>query len=136
MSNTKLTECLPKNVYEKNYEILHQICPNIYERLLAGDIDLSNENHIQLKIELLKKQNNYYDITISHNFVENGDVVPDPEFILRLYPKYELVEIVQYQDRFGIRYVYLPNGKIDPKAKIELNHYFSTWVSQINIHEH
>lgn len=70
-------------------------------------------------------------IALSHYFKMNGDMVPDPDMEIRIYPEMKMAEALAYQDSFGYRQVYPEPGKVDLKAKKDLNVFLNQWLSNI-----
>ena len=72
---------------------------------------------------------NHYSLT--HYFEQNGDLCPDPDMEIRVFPKEKIAEALSYQDSFGYRVVYPEPGKIDIRAKKELNQFLDMWLSNL-----
>ena len=63
--------------------------------------------------------------------VNSGDMIADPDMEVALYPSRQMAEALSYQDCFGYRQVYPEPGKINPRAKKELNSFLNQWLSNI-----
>lgn len=70
-------------------------------------------------------------IALSHYYKQNGDMVPDPDMEVRIYPEMKIAEALTYQDSFGYQQVYPIPGKVDLRAKKELNVFLNQWLSNI-----
>lgn len=68
--------------------------------------------------------------SLSHYCEQNGDLVPDPDMEIRVFPDMRMAEALTYQDGFGFRRVY-EDGKIDAAAKKELNAFLERWLSNL-----
>ena len=71
-----------------------------------------------------------YDIALAHNYIQNGDVMADPDMEIRIYPEVRYAEALTYQlDGLGIfQRVYPEPGKVYPKIKRELNQFLNQWM--------
>ncbi|MCG7850541.1 MAG: hypothetical protein MIO93_15395, partial [ANME-2 cluster archaeon] len=58
-------------------------------------------------------------IAIAHNYIQNGDVMADPDMEIKIIPKMKMVEALSFQqDNMGIyQQVYLEDGNYYPKLK-------------------
>jgi hypothetical protein len=72
-------------------------------------------------------------ISMAHNFVQNGDLMADPDMEIRIYPYAGFVEALTYQqDSLGIYQVVYPEpGKVYPKLKKDLNRFLNQWLSNL-----
>jgi hypothetical protein len=72
-------------------------------------------------------------ISLAHNFVQNGDLMADPDMEIRIYPYAGFVEALTYQlDSLGIYQVVYPEpGKVYPKLKKDLNKFLNQWLSNL-----
>jgi hypothetical protein len=78
------------------------------------------EGHKERTGGLLPILARYFEIT--------GDLVPDPDTQIRVYPATKMAEALIYQDQFGYREVYPEPGKVNVAAKKDLNHFLSQWL--------
>ena len=71
-----------------------------------------------------------YNIALAHNYIQNGDVMADPDMEIRIYPKARYAEALSYQlDGLGIYQVVYPEpGKVYPKLKKDLNTFLNQWL--------
>ena len=72
-------------------------------------------------------------ISMAHNFIQNGDLMADPDMEIRIYPDLKAVEALTYQlDSLGIYQVVYPEpGKVFPKRKTELNRFLNQWLTNL-----
>ncbi|MCK9592902.1 MAG: DUF1249 domain-containing protein [Methanoregula sp.] len=72
-------------------------------------------------------------ISIAHNFIQNGDVMADPDMEIRIYPELKAVEALTYQlDSLGIfQCVYPEPSRVYPKRKTELNRFLNQWLTNL-----
>jgi len=121
-----------KNIFELNYMKLHKILPSISE--VSSDkkeVELTSQLQEKYSVQFISFTAEYYDISLSHYITENNDLIPDPEFVLRIYPNLKMMEVIQYQDKFGIQKAYHSNRRINPEIKININQYFGKWLDQV-----
>ena len=94
----------------------------------GGMMDLNYDHLGCRKLDL----GNYvsYDIALAHNYIQNGDVMADPDMEIRIYPEIKYAEALTYQlDGLGIfQQVYPEPGKVYPKLKRELNQFLNQWL--------
>ena len=116
-------------VYETNYRKLENlgiiqdgvIAIHEYAKLKSGA-------YVDLSIDRLSSNK----LAMAHNYIQNGDVVPDPDMTLKVYPESKMVEVLSYQDSMGYREVYPEEGKVNLRAKQELNAFLGIWLSNLS----
>lgn len=86
---------------------------------------------MELNIDLLHEDEESVTIALSHYFKQNGDMIPDPDMEVRIYPQMKMAEALTYQDSFGYRQVYPAPSQVYLKAKKDLNIFLSQWLSYI-----
>lgn len=74
-----------------------------------------------------------FKISLAHNFIQNGDLMADPDMEIRIYPYAGFIEALSYQlDSMGIYQVVYPEpGKVYPKRKKELNRFLNQWLTNL-----
>ena len=94
----------------------------------GGMMDLNYDNLGTRKLDLGNYVN--YDIALAHNYIQNGDVMADPDMEIRIYPEARYAEALTYQlDGLGIfQQVYPEPGKVYPKLKKDLNIFLNQWL--------
>ncbi len=110
-------------IYNRIYSKLEAL--GIFE--VKGSIHLKSSGFMDLVIEKLGDK--HYSLT--HYYEQNGDLCPDPDMEVKVYPDTKMAEALSYQDSFGYRCVYPELGKVDIKAKKELNIFLDKWLSNI-----
>lgn len=128
-------DLFPLNIFEENYQKLNKILINGFNDLAKneGEIWLIPQLAEQYSIQILSLTQEKLDIALTHYYTNNGDLVLDPEFVLRVYPELKILEVMQYHDKFGIQKSYHSDGRINPEIKIQLNQYFGRWVDMLNV---
>lgn len=115
-------------IYEINYRKLEnlgiiqdgKIAIAEYEKLKSG-------SYMDLSIDRISSNK----LAIAHNHIQNGDVVPDPDMTLKVYLESKMVEALTYQDSMTYTVVYPEEGKVNPRAKKELNDFLGQWLSNL-----
>ena len=117
-------------IYEKMYKKLAKI---IDLDLLLKEEYLKYKSNIAMDLNINLLFRNKYSIRISlaHNYIQNGDLMCDPDMEIIIYPESKMVEALTYQDCFGYRRVYDKKGRVLPKTKNQLNTFLNQWLSNI-----
>ncbi|MDX8367703.1 DUF1249 domain-containing protein [Cytobacillus sp. IB215665] len=119
------------NIYMKNYKKLNQVLTQCF-----GD-DLSTGNHISLEsagfMDLVVEVIGDDLISLSHYYELNGDLMADPDMVIRLYPEQQTCEALSFQnDSLGVyQKVYVDEKHYYPRLKRELNSFLSLWLTNI-----
>ncbi len=87
-------------------------------------------------VDVLWRDQKKTTIALAHYYEQNGDLVPDPDMEIAIYPKMQMAEALSYQDTYGYRQVYPEPGKVNLKAKRDLNSFLNTWLSNIKAQGH
>ena len=132
-----------KLIYETMYNKLDKILPGGIEKFCSdpeGYAKLKAEGFMDLNIDVINwkedGQKGTFRIALAHNFVQNGDVMADPDMEIRIHRENKMVEALTYQlDSLGIYNVVYPEPGIEyRKLKRELNSFLNTWLRNI-IHQ-
>ena len=120
------------------------MAPTINERIfkklarIIGDLShipayMKFEAHgfMDLGVDRLYGDKESVTIALSHYFKQNGDMVPDPDMEIRIYPAMKMAEALTYQDSFGYRMVYPTPDEVNLKAKKDLNVFLNQWLTNI-----
>ena len=122
-----------KNIHELIFAKLEKLGITSIEgdaakSVIGGMMDLNYDRLGCRKLDL----GNYvsYDIALAHNYIQNGDVMADPDMEIRISPEIKYAEALTYQlDGLGIfQRVYPEPGKVYPKLKRELNQFLNQWL--------
>jgi len=118
-----------KNVYQVIYDKLDK---------LTGGIEkfASTDNHLKLKsggfMDLVIECNSKNYISLTHYYTVNGDLCPDPDMEIKIYPNLKMAEAMTYQDIYRFQQVYLDGGKkYYPALKRDLNTFLNKWLSNL-----
>ena len=131
-----MNKMLPEQLYRKIIQLVPQL-----EHMQPGDaLKLKSEGFMDLNLDVLSRDDNLVVVAMSHYFKNhNGDMIPDPDMEVALYPKHKMAEALSLQDSFGYRKVYpdFPEKKrYYPKAKQDLNAFLNTWLRNLKMQGH
>jgi uncharacterized protein YqiB (DUF1249 family) len=129
-------EIMRKMIYETMFDklvklgILNQEGHPVFKE----HVKLVHKPYMDLSIDRLSSEKEgTIRISLAHNFVQNGDLMADPDMEIRIYPELKAVEALTYQlDSLGLYQVVFPEpGKVYPKLKTELNHFLNQWLTNL-----
>jgi len=118
-----------KMIYETIYKKLEKL--GITE--LVKYKKLRSEGYMDLSIDILSDNEEEKHIAMAHNFIQNGDVMADPDMEIKIYKKTKMAEALTYQlSSMGIfQRVYPEPGKVYPKLKKQLNSFLDQWLTNL-----
>lgn len=96
------------------------------------------ENTMDLNLDVLQRTPTKIVIALSHYWKHpSGDMIPDPDMVLAVYPGLEQAEALSYQDFYGYQEVYQQEmGRVDTRAKHSLNAFLNTWLRNLILQGH
>ena len=135
-----MKDIMRKDIYDTNFARLQKLIPDLIN-LKPGDYRKSQVGgFMDLNLDVLDKNDNQMIIALSHNYIQNGDVMADPDMQIRVYliEGWEKAEALTYQqDNLGIyQEVYPRPGMVNPRAKKELNSFLRQWLINIKNQGH
>ena len=86
---------------------------------------------MDLNLDLLSRDGEIITVALSHYYEQNGDLIADPDMVVRIDTKAETVEALTFQDTYTYREVYLDGDRVDLKAKKELNEFLLQWLTNL-----
>ncbi len=113
------------NQYERNYKILEEILGDLSK--LPEYLKLKSSGFMDLNMDNLGNNR----IALSHNYEQNGDLIPDPDMEIHILPELKAIEALSYQDTYGYQAVYPEPGKVNIRAKQKLNAFLSHWLKNL-----
>ena len=137
-----------KMIYERIYDALDSILPGGIEGFCSnpeGYAKLKAEGYMDLNIDVQNwkedGQKGTFRISMAHNFIQNGDVMADPDMEIRIHKDMKMAEALTYQlDSLGIyQTVYQErDGRqmVNPRLKKELNSFLAQWLRNIKAQGH
>lgn len=122
----------------------------IFKRLVAiGIIDkegkprfneamnLKSGGFMDLNLDMLYEEDGEFTIAMAHNYIQNGDIMADPDMEIKIIPGLKMAEALSFRQDGGIpmnQHVYeVIDGKtmVYPRLKKELNTFLSGWLLNI-----
>ena len=118
-------------IYEQNYKRLKKLIPDL-DTLPANCYRKSKSNgFMDLSFEILSSSKDQFICAMAHYFEMNGDLVADPDMEIKVIPSMQMIEALTYQDQFGFQVVYPEAGKVNPRAKKDLNQFLGQWLKNL-----
>lgn len=126
-----------KTIYETNFDMMVKLgiitpegIPTFkeYKKMKSGAF-------MDLNLDFLISTDKGIVINMAHNFVQNGDVMADPDMEIRIVRGAQMVEALSYrQDAMGINdhiYTDETETQFSPRLKKELNSFLNTWLKNL-----
>lgn len=85
---------------------------------------------MDLHFDRLHEEDGAVVIALAHYFKQNGDLCSDPDMTVRVWPDRRMAEALTFQMAIPPVYteVYPEPGKVNVRAKKELNSFLDTWL--------
>jgi uncharacterized protein YqiB (DUF1249 family) len=126
-----------KTVYETNFDMMVKlgiITPEGVPTFKEAK-KMKSGTFMDLNIDFLISTDKGIVISMAHNFVQNGDVMADPDMEIRIVRNAHMVEALSYrQDAMCINnHVYTDETEtqFDVQLKKELNSFLNTWLKNL-----
>jgi uncharacterized protein YqiB (DUF1249 family) len=114
----------------------------IYTKLLVVAPDLWSideyakskvDGYMNLNLDVLIATENYRRIALSHYWKhDSGDMIPDPDMEIGVYPDWEMAEALTYQDMYQYNEVYSgPDGQADRQYYLHCNAFLEKWLEAL-----
>ena len=100
-------------------------------------LKLKSGGFMDLNLDFLYEEDGNYTIAMAHNYIQNSDVMADPDMEIRITPSMKMAEALSFRQDGGIpinQHVYeVIDGKtmVYPGLKKELNSFLSGWLLNI-----
>lgn len=117
-----------------DYHIIYDRLQPILEALGDKDyVKLEVKGYMPLSVDKLYcEKEGAIRISIAHNYMQNGDVCPDPDMEIRIYPDRKMAEAMTYQTIYKFQEVYYTRDDgqvmVYPRLKRELNTFLKQWL--------
>ena len=126
-----------KTVYETNFDMMVKlgiITPEGVPTFKEAK-KMKSGAFMDLNLDFLISADKGIVISMAHNFVQNGDVMADPDMEIRIVKSAQMVEALSYrQDAMGINdsvYTDEAEMRFSPRLKKELNRFLNTWLKNL-----
>jgi len=126
-----------KTIYETNFELMVKLGIITKEGFptFQESKKMKSGAFMDLNLDYLISTEKGIVIAMAHNFIQNGDVMADPDMEIRIVKGALMVEALSYQlDSMGIfQQVYADEAetKYYPRLKKELNSFLNTWLKNL-----
>lgn len=127
-----------RDQYTLNYKRLLKIIPDLEQNLSENKHGLHGKSsvtgYMDLHFDLLNSGKGGYFAALSHYYKQNGDMIPDPDMVIRIDVKNQTVEALTYQDVYGYKEVYdnYMNPKtVMPSEKKAQNSFLTNWLRNL-----
>jgi uncharacterized protein YqiB (DUF1249 family) len=128
---------LPKD-FDLHNRIFHKLLDVVPDLLtIEGAGKSVIEGYMDLSLDVLERTPTKIVIALSHYYRHpSGDMIPDPDMVLAVYPTQEQAEALSYQDLYSYTEVYHETGRANLKAKRSLNGFLNTWLRNLIVQGH
>ena len=120
-----------EQIYTSIYHKLLDVVPDILtiegstKSVVGGGI-------MDLCFEFINRSDKKIVIALTHYYKAGGDLVPDPDMSMAVYPDKCMAEALTFQDSYVYRQVYTEyNGHIDLRSKKDLNEFLDQWLTNL-----
>jgi uncharacterized protein YqiB (DUF1249 family) len=143
---------MKKTIYQTNLEKLQALCPDILE-LQPGDhrksakkegsglmdlnLDVLDIDTVDVAIGLKVPPIKRIVVALSHYYRhQSGDMIADPDMELAIYPAWQSVEALTFQDYRSYSTVYPEPNKVNRYLLKDLNSFLRTWLNNCKAQRH
>lgn len=119
-------------IYETNYKKMEHL--GIFELSeLCEHTKFKNDPYMDLSVEVIAKNDRYVEYSLCHYGEQHGDLMRDPEMIIRVYHDLKMCEAVYYRnDYMGLEQCVYPTPEtVVPQLKKELNSFLRIWLMNL-----
>jgi len=115
------------DIYNKNYLKLEKLgFLNVFEKEY---ITLKSSGFMDLVLEKLYKNT----MSLTHYYEMNGDLVRDPDIVVKIDINKKECEVLEYQDFYSYKRVYDDEGNFNDNVKIELNCFLNYFLNNLEM---
>lgn len=127
---------------EQNYKRLLKVAPDLDKRLDNSDFFAGDEvygksqqtGYMDFNLELIHQDDTGHYVAISHYYIQNGDMVPDPDMVLLVDTKNEQVIPLSFQNALTYKTVFddiYDRKMISTRELKGQNSFLSTWLKNL-----
>lgn len=126
MAMSKSSEKVETNIYHKLFDVI----PDLMTIEEAGRSKV--DGYMDLGLDVLQRTPDRLLIVLSHYYRHpSGDMIPDPDMEIAVFPKKEIATALTYQDCFGFRAVYGSMAESDRNSQRDMNRFLSQWLDNL-----
>ena len=123
------------DIYRRNFDRLVKIgiINDKGELQFEEALKLKSSGFMDLNLDYLEKDEQGQVIAMAHNYIQNGDVMADPDMQIRIIPEMHSIEALTFQmDNPPIfQQVYPEKNTVNVRLKKELNSFLEMWLTNI-----
>ena len=123
------------DIYRRNFNRLVKIgiINEKGELQFKDDLKLKRSGFMDLNFDELEKDEQGQVIAMAHNYIQNGDVMADPDMQIRIIPEMASIEALTFQTSNPPTYqeVYPDKTHVRPAVKKELNAFLEMWLKNL-----
>ena len=108
------------------------------KRKFEWALKLKSGGYMDLNIDFLYEEDGRYTIAIAHNYIQNGDVMCDPDMEISIIPEMKMVEALTFRqdgtypvNQAVYSYDENENKLVNPRLKTELNKFLNMWMGNV-----
>lgn len=127
-------------IEQRIYKKLINLMPDLENLEVGEGMKSKSAGFMDLNLDILEPQNGFLKIALSHYYKgRNGDLIPDPDMVIKIQPDIELASALTYQDTFIYNEVFI---KLDGKTyhnealQNQLNKFLNQWLCNCLIQGH
>jgi uncharacterized protein YqiB (DUF1249 family) len=126
------------NRYERNYRRIVELVPDVVTAPVETLWRLSSGPFMDLVVEVIGRSDTKVLVSMSHSFVQNGDLMMDPEMEVELSLRSRTANAHSFlQSSTGYRCLSYPRpGFVDPRALRENNAFLDSWLGNLKAQGH
>ncbi len=120
-----------RDVYSRIFHKIREVVPDLLTIEESGKSEV--EGYMDLNLDILHRRPDRIIIALSHYYRHpSGDMIPDPDMEIAMYPQRQAAEALTYQDCYSYRRVCGEgNATIDIRAKRDLNRFLNQWLTNL-----
>lgn len=126
MAMTQSGQKVETNIYHKLFDVI----PDLMTIEQAGRSKV--DGYMDLGLDVLQRTPDRLLIALSHYYRHpSGDMIPDPDMEIVVFPKKEVAMALTYQDCFGFRAAYGSMAESDQCSQRDMNRFLSQWLDNL-----
>lgn len=126
-------------IHERIYKKVTQLFPDLAEMKPGDHRKLTSAPYMDLNMNVLESEGGKMVISLAQNYLQNGDVMCDPDMTLVIVFEMKMAEALSFQQDglpvIGTLYqvVYPKPGYVNMKNKKELNSFLDKWLGNLRL---
>lgn len=117
-----------QTINEQIYTKLIRLIPDLLNMESGDHMKSISKGYMDLSLDMLSSNDDQIIIALAHNYVSNGDIVPDPDMEIRIFKNSKSAEALTYQDIRTYDCVYDDENNADQRLQNSLNSFLNAWL--------